>query len=64
MSYNCTTFKLKEINDFIIPLESLFKHDREDWHPTREDLENGLTVFRNCETTLTGVCPRRANQLI
>lgn len=45
MSYNIDTFKLKKIENFNIPLDSFFKHERTDWHPTIERQEDGSLVI-------------------
>jgi len=41
MSYNCDTWTTKELVDLRIPVASLFKHERKDWHPTRTNNDNG-----------------------
>lgn len=46
MSYNCDTWKTKELKDLRIPIASLFKHDREDWHPERINDDDGTVEFR------------------
>jgi hypothetical protein len=33
MSSNIDTFELKQIKNLVIPVKSLYKHEREDWHP-------------------------------
>jgi hypothetical protein len=40
MSYNIDTFKLKKLDNLAIPVKSLYKHEREDWHP-KEKLGEG-----------------------
>jgi len=54
MSYNCDTFKVKKIENFRIPVASLYKHERTDWHPERVNHDDGTVTFKNCETTLDG----------
>jgi hypothetical protein len=49
MSYNVDRWKTKEIVDLVIPVASLFKHEREDWHPERDDGEDGTVTFRIME---------------
>ena len=45
MSYNCDTWKTKELVDLRIPVDSLFKHERADWHPTKKDADDGSVSF-------------------
>jgi len=54
MSYNCDTFKVKKLENLRIPIASLYKHDRQDWHPTRENLGDGRVEFCNLETIMIG----------
>jgi hypothetical protein len=55
MSYNCDTFKIKKIKDLRIPLSSLHKHDRSDWHLDRINNEDGSVTFVSCEVTMNGI---------
>ena len=54
MSYNIDTFILKTIDGLSCPVAALYKNPRKDWHPKREDREDGLTIFTNMETELRG----------
>lgn len=54
MSYNIDTFKVKELTDLEIPVASLYKHEREDWHPHKTNNDDGSVTFSNCETILHG----------
>lgn len=54
MSYNIDTFKVKELNDFKIPVESLYKSSRKDWHFKRINQDDGSVVFENMESTILG----------
>lgn len=45
MSYNIDRFKLKELEQFSLPLESLFKSGRTDWHPRRVNHDDGSVSF-------------------
>ncbi len=54
MSYNIDTFKLKTLDGLSFPVAALYKNPRENWHPEREDGEDGVTVFTNMETELRG----------
>lgn len=45
MSYNVDTWKTKELVDLRIPVASLFKHERKDWHPKRTNNDNGTVTF-------------------
>jgi hypothetical protein len=35
MSYNIDKFKVKQLKDLVIPVASLYEHQREDLHPTK-----------------------------
>lgn len=54
MSYNIDTFKLKRLDGLSFPVSALYKSPRKDWHPEREDTDDGVTVFTNMETVLRG----------
>lgn len=55
MSYNITNWKVKILETLIIPVNSLFKHEREDWHPTKETNKDGTVTFTIMEGSyLTG----------
>lgn len=45
MSYNVDTWKTKELVDLVIPVASLFKHERSDWHPRKEHHDDGSITF-------------------
>lgn len=45
MSYNVDTWKTKELVELRIPIASLFKHEREDWHPERTNNDDGTVTF-------------------
>jgi hypothetical protein len=49
MSYNCDTWKTKELRDLRLPISSLFKHGRQDWHPKRINNDDGTVEFRIME---------------
>ena len=53
MSYDITFWKTKELVDLRIPVASLYKHERTDWHPDREDRDD-VTVFRIGEFKIAG----------
>lgn len=55
MSYNCDLFKVKKLENFKIPIASLYKSDRTDWHPDRKIKEDGTETFVILETTITGI---------
>lgn len=54
MSYNITAFKVKELDGLVIPVASLYKCERSDWHPDRVNNGDGSTTFTICETELRG----------
>jgi len=43
MSYNIDTWKTKKLENLVIPLKSLFIHEREDWHPNQPEIVNAET---------------------
>ena len=55
MSWNISMFKLKELEGLSFPIAALYRKAREDWHPEREDRDDGVTVFINMETELCGI---------
>ena len=46
MSYNIDTFKLKKLEDLIIPVDEFFIHERKDYHPSRRDNDDKTTTFQ------------------
>jgi len=54
MSYNCDTWKTKKLENFKIPVASLFKHKRNDWHPERINNNDGTVTFTIMESELHG----------
>ena len=54
MSYNIDTWKLKKLENLCIPMESFFKHERTDWHPTLDDDENGNVILYLMESKIKG----------
>lgn len=54
MSYNIDTFKVKELDELIIPVESLYKHERKDWHLSRVNNDDGTVMFTDFETEIHG----------
>ena len=53
MSYNIDTWKTKQLDGLQIPLKSLRKHERKDWHPVRHQ-ENGESCFQVIESVVRG----------
>lgn len=45
MSYNVDNWKTKELVDLVIPVLSLFQHERRDWHPRKERHDDGSFSF-------------------
>ena len=45
MSYNVDTWKTKELAGLKIPVASLFKSDRADWHPQNINHDDGSMTF-------------------
>jgi hypothetical protein len=54
MSYNIDTWKVKKIENFIVPIKSFFKHERKDWHPEITDNGNGTITMTSLESKWTG----------
>jgi hypothetical protein len=54
MSYNVDTWKTKELVDLVIPVASLFKHARSDWHPRKERHDDGSFTFSIMEAYING----------
>jgi len=54
MSYNCDTFKVKQIENFCIPIQSFFKHKRTDQHPERINHDDGTVTLSFGEFCLFG----------
>jgi len=54
MPYNVTSCKTKSLEELAIPVASLYKHERTDWHPERMDHDSGLTVFWVGKFQITG----------
>lgn len=55
MSYNCDTFKVKKLENLRIPVKSLYKNERSDWHPERKDNDNGTVTFSIMESEINGI---------
>lgn len=55
MSYNIDTFKVKKLENLIIPVSALYKHERSDWHPNKEIHQDMSVTFTNMESEITGV---------
>lgn len=53
MSYDITFWKTKELVDLRIPVASLYKHKRADYHPVREDRDD-VAVFWMGEFEIKG----------
>ena len=47
MSFNCSVFRIKKIENLRIPVASLYKHDREDWHPKRKNYKDDVVIFHS-----------------
>ena len=55
MSYNVTNWNVKRIENLVIPVDSLFKCERTDWHPKRQDYDDGTIIFRLGECEIVGI---------
>ena len=55
MSYNINTFILKKLENLKIPVASLYKHDRKDWHPDRQNNDDGTVTFFMLESKMSGI---------
>lgn len=55
MSYNCTTFKVKKLENLRIPMASFYKSQRRDWHPSRSIRDDGTIELAIMESSfITG----------
>lgn len=54
MSYNIDTFKVKSLEGLIIPVSSLYKSERKDWHPEKDINDDMSVTFTNMGTEITG----------
>lgn len=54
MPYNIDNWKTKELTDLRIPVASLFKHERKDWHPKRTNNDDGSVSFDILESSIRG----------
>lgn len=54
MSYNCSKFETKLLDDFRLPIYSLFLCENENWHPDQKQNDDGSVTYRICEATITG----------
>ena len=45
MAYDVDTWETKELLDLAIPVASLYKHHRKDWHPRRFENDDGTVTF-------------------
>lgn len=54
MSYNIDLFKVKKLDNLLIPVAAFYKHGRSDWHPEHVIEESGITVFKNMESYVSG----------
>jgi len=55
MSYNIDTFKVKKLDNLKIPVLSLYKNPRSDWHPERINNNDGTVTFNMMESEMTGI---------
>ena len=55
MAYNLDTFKVKKLENLQVPVASLLKHERQDWHP-KQTVDGDKTTFEVMEGShMTGV---------
>jgi hypothetical protein len=54
MSYNITKFNLIKLENFSFPVASLYKNERKDCHPERNNHDDGTVTFTNIGTSLSG----------
>lgn len=59
MSYNIDTFKIKKLENLIIPLSAFYQHERKDWHPKQPKIINDETMEVElqcgCEQSIKGI---------
>lgn len=44
MAYNVTTWKMKTLEDLVIPLSALYESPRKDWHPKEPKIKDAITM--------------------
>lgn len=54
MSYNISRFIVKKLDELSFPVDSLFKHERTDWHFERTAHEDGTAEFSGMAFKLVG----------
>lgn len=54
MSYNITLFKVKELDNFVIPVASLYKNSSTRYHPEKKNNNDRTTTFSLWETEIQG----------
>jgi hypothetical protein len=56
MSYNISVFKVKKLENLIIPLRAFYISPRKDWHPESRKHKDGLITLSGCDGEgVTGV---------
>lgn len=55
MSYNIDTFKIKKLENLMIPVDAFYIGERTDWHPQCETKQDLSVVFRNMESSISGM---------
>lgn len=59
MSYNIDTVKVKKLENFVIPIKSLYESERKDWHPKQPALidyeSNRVIIFMGCGQSISGL---------
>jgi len=55
MSYNIDVFRLKKLDNLRIPVFSLYRHHRADWHPERTNNDDGTVTFEVLESKVSGI---------
>ena len=54
MSYNCTTWRTKELVDLRIPFKALYVSDVEGWRPNRVDGPGDTVTLDWCDSIIEG----------
>ena len=64
MSYNIDTWKLKKLEDLIIPISAFFKHERKDWHPEIKYDGNFVVFYSIMESEIEGTLTESTDAVI
>jgi hypothetical protein len=59
MTYNVSTWKMKSMENLVIPLAALYESSRKDWHPKEPKIKDAITMEVSlqcgCEQVIVGI---------